>query len=452
MTAMTSPTSGRRGTAVAFAAGLAAVTVAALMGATGAARGGPTGAVPDVGRPAPAAAPLVSGASAPGGLDALRAQVRRSPRDWPAWSALGGLELERGRASGDPAAYEAARAALATSLALQPEANDAALAGEAALAAARHDFAGAERRSRQALTVNPIGPQALATLTDALTELGRYDEAHAVAARLDALRPGVASFTRLSYQAELRGRTPEAIDLMNRAATEAGTPAEIAFARSHEGLLRLGSGDVTGAESAWRAGTALAPDDAGLLLLGARIAWARGENALAVERYAYLVERRPTPANAIAQAEALAAVGREREARAALDVARAGQALARAAGIAPEAGDVLVEADHGEARRAVALGAEVWHRSPSVGAADAYAWALHAAGRDREALRYADRALALGGRPAGSLAHRGTIRAALGDRVGAEADLREALATDPTFSALHAPRVAELLRRPAVTS
>ena len=90
--------------------------------------------------------------------------------------------------------------------------------------------------------------------------------------------------------------------------------------------------------------------------------------------------------------------------------------------------------------------------SPSVGAADAYAWALHVAQRDREAIAFADRALALGGRPAATLAHRGTIRAALGQRAGAVADLRAALATDPTFSALHAPRAAALLRTLEVAS
>jgi hypothetical protein len=218
----------------------------------------------------------------------------------------------------------------------------------------------------------------------------------------------------LSYQAELRGQIPQAIDLMRRTAGEATTPAQIAFARSHEGLLALGRHDLAGAQAAYRAGTAVAPTDTALIFLGARIAWATGDRDLAVRRYADLVARRPSPVYAAAQAEALGASGDTGAAAAALDLVRASQRLAATAGVAPDGSDVLFEADHGDPSRSVALGARVWKRSPSVGAADAYGWALHVAGRDREALRYADRAFSLGGRPAPMLAHRGIIRAALG--------------------------------------
>jgi len=369
------------------------------------------------------------------------------PGDWPAWSSLGALESERGRATGDPAAYAAAQQAYGTSLRLQREGNDAALAGAAALSAARHEFATAQRQAQQALAINPESPEALAALTDALTELGRYGPALATARRLDAVRPGLASFARLSYQAELRGQIPQAIDLMRRAAGEATTPAQVAFTRSHEGLLALGRHDLAAAQDAYRAGVAVAPTDTALIFLGARIAWATGDPKLAVRRYADLVARRPSPVYAAAQAEALHATGDRREEAAALDLVRASQRLAVTAGVAAEGADVLFEADHGDPGRAIVLGARVWKRSPSVGAADAYGWALHVAGRDREALRYADRALSLGGRPAVMLAHRGMIRAALGMRAGARADLTAALREDPTFSALLAPRAQALLDR-----
>jgi tetratricopeptide (TPR) repeat protein len=372
----------------------------------------------------------------PGGLAALQARVRRVPADWPAWSAIGVLQLERGRATGEPTAYVAAQEAFDRSLRLHPAGNDAALAGQAALATSRHQFADAERLARRALTINPASPPALTALTDALTELGRYPEALAAADRLDALRPGVASFTRLSHQAELRGHVGEALDLLARAAQQADGAPQIAFARSTEGLLLLSTGDVAGAARAWKQGMAAAPADPVVGLLGARLAWAQGDHALAARRYADLVARRPTAAAAAAQAEVLATLGRTREAASALAAARAGQVLARRAGIAGDSGDVLFEADHGDPAKAVALGAELWRRSPSVAAADAYGWALHVAGRHREALGYARRAFGMGGRPALLLAHRGLILAALGDRVAAVADLRAALGTDPSLAPL----------------
>jgi len=374
--------------------------------------------------PPAAASPTASAAStgmarpaAVGGLDAARAQVARVPGDWPAWSALGSLELERARVSGDPAAYDAAQRAFETSLKLQPADNSSALAGVAAVSAARHDFATAERQARRALAVDAASPEALAALTDALTELGRYDEALATARRLDAVRPGVASFTRLSYQAELRGDSAGALTLMRRAAADAGTPSQVAFARTYEGTVALDAGDVATADAAYRAGVAVAPDDTGLLHLGARVAQAQGRTGVAIDRYAALVERRPTVAFVSEQAALLRSAGRAADASAALELARAAQSLARSAGVAPEAADVLFEADHGDRTRAVALGAELWRRAPSVGAADAYAWALHVAGRDREALPLVRKALALGGRPAGFVAHAEVVAAATGARL-----------------------------------
>ncbi|MGW6131691.1 hypothetical protein ACWFNE_16840 [Cellulomonas sp. NPDC055163] len=377
------------------------------------------------GEPPPARDAAVTAGRGTPETAALDAHLREVPGDWPAWTALGALQLERARATHDPGAYAAAERAFARSLDLQPGDNAGALAGRAALAAARHDFAGAEREARLALHAGPGSPDALAALTDALTELGRYDEALAVARQLDAARPGVASFTRLSYQAELRGDVARARALMADAAAGAGTPAQAAFARTHEGLLALGDDDVAGADVAWRAGTAVAPRDPDLVALGAQVAWAQGDRALAVRRWAEAVELRPTAAHLAGHAEALAATGSEDEAERVLELARAARQLAAGSGVAADADDVLFEAEHGDPASAARAGRDLHARAPSVTAADACAWALHRAGRDAEALVLADQALALGWRHPTALAHRGIVRAALG--LDASADLRAAL-------------------------
>jgi tetratricopeptide (TPR) repeat protein len=221
---------------------------------------------------------------------------------------------------------------------------------------------------------------------------------------------------------------------MDGAAAGAGTPAQAAFAHTQRGLLALGDGDLAGADAAWRAGTAVAPGDADLAALGARTAWARGDRSLALSRWAEAVARRPSPAHLAGHAEALAATGRGAEAERLLGVVRTTRQLATGAGVAPDAVDVLFDADHGDPAVAVRAGHELYRRAPSTAAADAYAWALHAAGRDREALALADRALSLGGRPAAALAHRGLIRAALGGPEAAAADLRAALRGEALLS------------------
>lgn len=445
-----------RPVAVTVLAGLAFV-VAGIAGTTGvvalvdtpgrtAATSSPAVAPSDAG-------PRAGGVATPSALDLARARTRDLPRDAAAWSGLALTALEAGRASADPALYAEAAAAARTSLTVQPRDNDLALAAQAALADAEHDFDGARSLALQALAVNPRSPVALAALTDALTELGRLDDALDAARRLDAVRPGVASFSRLSYQAELRGDLPRARALMTDAAAAATTPAQVAFARAQEGLLALAAGDVTGAGRALDAGRAVAPDDVALAHLAARVAVGRGDTAGAVAAYAAVVARRPSPAYAAEQAEVLTAAGDTAGARAALDLARAGYALQTASGVRPEGAQVLFEADQGEPATAVRLGREVLGRSPTAGNADALAWALHRAGDDRAALPLADRALApsrgapAAGRPAGALAHRGAIRAALGDRSGAVADLRAALAGRPRFSPAAADEARRLLDR-----
>jgi Flp pilus assembly protein TadD len=58
---------------------------------------------------------------------------------------------------------------------------------------------------------------------------------------------------------------------------------------------------------------------------------------------------------------------------------------------------------------------------------DAYAWALHVNGRDAEALKQIEVALAVGIRDAKLFAHAGQIALKLGDRAGAERFLHEAI-------------------------
>jgi hypothetical protein len=404
----------------------------------------------DAGNRAPAATAADPRSGSP--LEAARARTAAVPQDGAGWAALALTALEAGRAGADPLLYAEARRAADRSLAVQPDDNDLGLAALAALANAEHDFAAARDHAERALAVNPLSPVALAALTDALTELGRADEGLRAARRLDAARPGVSSFTRLSYQAELRGRTAQARDLMVRAAQAAASPQQVAFARANEGLLALSAGDLAGAREALRAGRSVAPDDVTLAHLDARIAVSDDDIGRAVRLYAALVARRADPAFATEQAQVLAAAGDTRGRETALAVVRAGYALQASAGVRPEGAQVLFEADHGDPAAAVRLAREVYRRSPTSGHADALAWALHRAGDDTEALTRSDRALAPGARPAGFLYHRGAIRAALGDRTGAVADLRAALDGRPHFSPVDAPTARALLASLGATS
>jgi tetratricopeptide (TPR) repeat protein len=104
-----------------------------------------------------------------------------------------------------------------------------------------------------------------------------------------------------------------------------------------------------------------------------------------------------------------------------------------------------VAADHGEPAEAVRLATAEWERRQTVFTADALAWALHAAGRDAEAMPYTARATELGWRDAAADYHRGMILAALDRPEEAIAALEEALTTNPHFSPLHAATARQAL-------
>ena len=346
-------------------------------------------------------------------VEGLAAYLESVPQDWRSWSGLGALQLERARSTGSPEWYGRADQSFRRSLQIRPDGNPPALAGIAAVAAAKHDFADAESGARAALAVNPLEPTAQAILVDSLTELGRYDEALVAARRLDDTHPGLSSYTRLAYQEELRGHVSEALALLALAADDAATPSQAAFTRYQQGLLALQSGDVTGAERSYAAGVAAAPDDLTLLHLRARIAVAQGRDSLASDLYRTLVQRRPTATFAVEAAKVLGRVGARREATDLIALAQAQLAVNRANGVEPEPSDVVLEATHGNPATALQMAESLWSRQKGVFAADAYAVALHAVGRDVEALTYADRALALGTTTTSLREHGDAIRAAI---------------------------------------
>ena len=105
----------------------------------------------------------------------------------------------------------------------------------------------------------------------------------------------------------------------------------------------------------------------------------------------------------------------------------------------------LLDANRGLAGSAVSQAEAEWATRQNIDAADALGWALHAAGRDAEALGYAQRATALGTRSASFLYHRGMIEQALGMAPQARATLSSALTTNPHFSPLFAPRAQQAL-------
>ncbi|MEU0913914.1 tetratricopeptide repeat protein [Streptomyces althioticus] len=370
-------------------------------------------------------------------IRSLQAHVRQQPRDFGAWATLGLAQVERARTDGDPSRYARAEHALARSLALRPG-NDQALAGQAALAAARHDFTAALDHAERALERNPYSERALCSRIDALVELGRYAEAAEAATVADRRRPGVPVFTRYAYVRELRGDVRTARRVLHQALDSASGPADVAYVATALGNLERGQGRYGIALRHYA--RALAADDAHLPALEGRgrARAAAGDRAGAITTLEQVVARSPLPGPLVALGELYEVRGDRAKAREQYALVDAWTRLARAGGVDVDLDIALAAADHGDTAEALRAARAEWDRRRTVHTADALAWALHRAGRSAEALPYARRATATGYRDAAFLHHRGMVEKANGLDSAAHASLTAALELNPGFSPLGA--------------
>lgn len=381
------------------------------------------------------------------GIAALQNHLRSQPKDAGSWATLGLAYVEQARTKGDPARYPQAEKALMRSLALAPG-NDQALAGRAALAAARHDFKDALDWSDRALKRNPYSERALSSRIDALVELGRYTDAFRAARTADDRRPGVPVFTRYAYVYELRGDVTTARRVLEQALTAATSPGDVAYVAAQLGQLAWNQGKYT--EALGHYARALAADENYLPALEgrARAQAATGRRDEAIEGLRTVVARYPLPGPLVELGELYEARGgagdraRAREQYALVD---AWIALARANGVNADLDTALAAAEHGDKAAALRAARAEWARRHTVHTADALAWALHVNGRDGEALGYARRATATGYRSAAFRYHRGMIELATGHAEAGRASLRAALKLNPGFSPLGAAAAREAL-------
>ena len=380
-------------------------------------------------------------------IEKLQKDLARVPGNYRAWTDLGYAYVQRARATADPSLYLRAEGAFDKALALRPKDNDSALAGQASLAAARHDFAAALALTDQALAINGFSATTYAVRADALTELGRYDQARDAVQKMFDLRPGgIDGYSRASYAFELRGDDDRATQLLQQGRDEARLPADKAFASYYLGEIAFHGGDLDRAEAEYGESLREDPTYAFALAGQAKVMAARGETTAAAGLYAGVVERLPLPEFVVSYGELLEATGQTAEAQEQYDTLRLIQKLFAANGQDVDTELALFEADHGTPAAAVASAEKALAKRPDgIFTQDAYAWALHAAGRSAEALPYAQKAVRLGFRYPSFSYHLGAIALAAGDRVTAKAALTRVATLNPGFSPLHGPRAAALL-------
>ena len=171
-------------------------------------------------------------------------RLRRLPGDAGTWAALGSAYVEQARVSGNPAYYAQAQGALERSLALQPTATPRRPSGWARWPTPGTTSPPPARTPSRRWRSNPASVEAHGVLADAATQLGDTATATAAVQRMLDLRPGVAAFTRASYELELHGRVDDARSALQRALAAATSRDELAFSHYYLGELAWGGGEL----------------------------------------------------------------------------------------------------------------------------------------------------------------------------------------------------------------
>jgi predicted Zn-dependent protease len=352
-------------------------------------------------------------------IASARARIAKQPQRSQGHNDLAMALAARARETAEPDYYAQARAALADSRRVEPG-NIEADKIEAWLLLGTHEF---ETALQKAQAVNRRVPDDLMTygmLVDAYVELGRYAEAEQAAQWMLDLRPGaVPALTRAAYLRELFGDVEGALELMTTALGSLPTreTEERAWVLTQMAHLQIEAGRLDRAERLAAEALAAFPNYHYALAVSARVAAERGDRAQAAELFAARHRAAPHPENLYDLADALARAGRldeavtrfaefETQARAEMDGAdNANRELA------------LYYVDHaGKPAEAVTILEREIARRRSLPVMDAYAWALHAAGRKEEARRVMSEVLKIGTADRGIRQHADVVLAAADER------------------------------------
>jgi tetratricopeptide (TPR) repeat protein len=354
--------------------------------------------------------------------------------------------LERVRSTEDPRFYREAVRELAEARRLEPRSAAVAL-GHGELEMSRHNFRAGLRWGLRARRLAPDTVRPLGLIADAQIELGRYRDAERTLQRLVELKPGVASYSRISYFRELHGDLPGAIEAMRLAVSAAGTkPADVAGLRVLLGHLELSSRRVAEGARLFRLVLESDPANAKALDGLADVELARGRPRAALARWRRLSAAVPSPHYAGDVVELSQLYGTPAETRRAIARVNALDRGLVAAGADIDGEAAVFEADYGSPRRALAMARRAYAEAPAVQRADALGWALTRTGRPAEAIRYAREAMRLG-TPEPMFLYHGAIAAKEAGRDAlARRWLRHLLDENPRFSPLHEPRAAAALR------
>jgi tetratricopeptide (TPR) repeat protein len=378
-------------------------------------------------------------------VEAAEALARRQTTKDDAWIRLGHAWVRKARESGDPGFYLNADAC--ASIVLERDAENALALGLRGLVLLNgHKFQEALELAKKVVGKHPEDPMAWGTMSDALLELGQYEEATRAAQSMIDLKPNLPSYSRASHLAWLHGDRERAKSTV-RLALDAGRdttrdPEPRAWVLVQAAMIFWHEGDYEGAEAGFDKALEAASDFAPANVGKGRVAMTRGDARRAAELFQRAFTASPLVETAWLLGDAREASGDAKGAAEAFAyVEREGRRSD------PRTLSLYWAAKNKEVGEALRLAEEEYAVRKDVVTEDAVAWALYRNGRTAEAKERITRARRLRTPDARLLYHEGAIRAASGETEKGRTMVAEALKMNGAFCSTEAPEAKALLMK-----
>jgi tetratricopeptide (TPR) repeat protein len=361
-------------------------------------------------------------------IRSLQTRAKRLTIEPASWVLVGQGWVRKARLTADPGFFINVDACVNAALALAPQ-NRAALQLRSLALMNDHRFGAARDVADAVLRDEPTDGVSLGVMSDALLELGRFDEAAATTQRMVDTQPNMSSYSRAAYMRWLEGDAATAKtffrfalngrDLRDREPT-AWTFVQAATVYWH-------AGDYSGADAVLAEALKWVPDYAPGLIARGRVALSLGQPKRAVEYLEQALETSHSVEAAWLLGDAQDMLGNRGAAARAYDEAVAEGRKADRLTLA-----LFYATKNRDAGEALRLIEEERRGRGGVYVDDVYAWVLFRAGRFDEARTAIDQATRLGTPDARLLFHAGAIRLAQGDAAGREL-IQRALRLNPRF-------------------
>ncbi|MCI0461398.1 MAG: tetratricopeptide repeat protein [Gemmataceae bacterium] len=383
--------------------------------------------------------PQAEALSADQAIQQLQDKIRDNPKEPLLHTLLAQMYIRQARETGAFAGYERAEAALRRALELDKDYLMAQATWVQVLCAG-HQFAEGLRLAQQLYEKNPGRVQFLMLIGDAHLELGQYAEAEKAYQELQRKDPLARLLSRQARLAELKGKTTEALRLMQQAAEEeawaALSPEGRAWYRARLGEMHFNAGHVEEAAKQYQAALKTAPRYHVALAGLGRVRAAQGKSEEAIELYRQALVTSADLALLAELGDLCAQTGKDYLAQ--LNYKRIEQAAT-----APKVGyyrELALFYCNQDCKlpEALELARKDLEVRRDIYAFDTLAWALYKNQRFQEAAAAMTQALRLGTRDAQLYYHAGMIYDHLGQKEKAREYLERALALNPHFSVLQA--------------